>query len=62
MDWINPVTQRASCPECGGFGYVDDGTDDGQDCGTCPGGGVASAQAAAAYLARIGLCACRSRD
>lgn len=41
---------KVTCPECGGFGYHEDGTPDGRDCGTCHGNGTCSQAAADAYL------------
>lgn len=49
-DWINPETGQSSCPGCSGFGYLEDGTDEGQECGTCGGKGVATVEAADAFL------------
>lgn len=39
--WVNPTTGLPSCPECGGYGYHEDGSDEGRECGTCHGDGVA---------------------
>jgi hypothetical protein len=48
--WIDPDTGLASCPECQGFGYLEDGTAEGGDCATCQGNCVATVRAATAYL------------
>ena len=29
-----------TCPECEGFGYHEDGTEEGRECDTCHGSGV----------------------
>ncbi len=31
---------RRACPDCQGFGYVEDGTPEGRECETCCGAGV----------------------
>lgn len=49
-DWIDPEKGRPSCPDCQGYGYREDGTDEGRGCQTCDGDGVAPNQAAEAYL------------
>jgi hypothetical protein len=41
---------KAGCPECGGFGYHEDGSEEGRDCSTCEGNGVATKDAGDAYL------------
>jgi DnaJ-class molecular chaperone len=51
IDWIGP-NGRPSCPECEGFGYIEDGTEEGVDCGTCSGNGVASQATAEAYFTK----------
>jgi hypothetical protein len=40
---------KASCPECDGFGYHEDG-EEGRDCTTCEGKGVATTDAGNAFL------------
>ena len=40
---------KVTCPECGGFGYHEDGTDEGRDCETCQGDGTCSPETAAAF-------------
>ena len=49
--WIDPRTGRAGCPACEGFGYHDDGTDEGELCLVCDGRGVATVDAAEQWLA-----------
>ena len=49
--WIDPVTGRASCPACDGYGYHDDGTEQGKLCAVCDGRGVATAEDAEHWLA-----------
>jgi DnaJ-class molecular chaperone len=44
------MADKVTCPECGGFGYHENGTPDGRDCGTCDGDGTCSPEAAAAYV------------
>lgn len=39
-------TGTARCSECGGYGYHEDGTDDGRECKACGGGGVVGRSAA----------------
>lgn len=47
--WLNG-SGRASCPDCDGFGYHDDGTDEGEECETCDGNGVATLEAGNRFL------------
>jgi len=49
-DWINPETKRASCPSCDGYGYHEDGSDDGELCDVCQGRGVARAATAEQWI------------
>lgn len=49
-DWIDPISGRPSCPNCRGFGYHEDGSEEGQDCETCRSAGVASEPDARSYL------------
>jgi DnaJ-class molecular chaperone len=32
--------ETVGCPDCGGFGYHEDGTDEGRECETCHGDGT----------------------
>lgn len=41
---------KASCPECSGFGYHDDGSEEGRECETCEGKGVSIKSAGDTYL------------
>jgi hypothetical protein len=50
-DWIDPRTGRPGCPACDGFGYHEDGTEEGELCGVCDGRGVARVEDAARWLA-----------
>lgn len=43
------MTEKVTCPECGGFGYHEDGTDEGRDCATCEGDGTTTPEKAEAY-------------
>jgi len=45
---------KESCPECGGFGYHDDGSEEGVDCGTCHGTGVAERDKGDEYISNRG--------
>jgi hypothetical protein len=49
--WIDPSTGRASCPACDGYGYHDDGSEDGELCLVCDGRGVATVAHAERWLA-----------
>jgi hypothetical protein len=54
-EWLVPPNWtdeegKASCPECHGFGYHEDGTEEGSECATCEGNGVATREAAEAFL------------
>ena len=40
--WIDPRTGRESCPARDGFGYHEDGTEEGELCVVCDGRGVAT--------------------
>jgi DnaJ-class molecular chaperone len=50
--YVDPVTGHLSCPECGGYGYHENGTDDPEPCKTCDGYGVAPIVLAGEFLAR----------
>jgi hypothetical protein len=49
-DWIDPGTGRSSCPACDGFGYHEDGSEEGELCVVCGGRGVARTEEAERWL------------
>jgi RecJ-like exonuclease len=49
--WIDLVSGRAGCPACEGFGYHEDGTEEGELCVVCDGRGVAAVEDAERWLA-----------
>jgi hypothetical protein len=54
-EWLVPPNWtddegKASCPECHGFGYHEDGSEEGSECTTCEGNGVATREAAETFL------------
>ncbi len=46
--------EKFPCPACEGFGYHDDGSDEGEECEVCCGDGMATAEAIEQWRAERG--------